>query len=378
MNRSLSYSRARVFDECPAKFKAEYLVERKGGVPEAHLILGSILHEAFDLYVKHLIRTKQGSDFDAMDGIAQRVWISPEREGLSEFYKEEYLDLIENAKDCLIFDDISRVHSSEDKVAVNRAWAPTAYDGGEAFVRGRIDRVDMDDEGNVTVVDYKTGRRIDPVEGSKQLQLYARMARAYWPEAPSITVVLIYVRFKIKRSLTILEGDMEKGREWIEAVGAGIEKAIAMDHFPARPGQACRGCPIFKGCSARQRTGKVTPPGDEAEAYALVERLIMAEREIKDIKEALGGWIDAYGAIDVNGMVLGLFPMYAKEWDAMLVAGILERHGLRPLDYMKVDAKALKALVRKDQSLQAELEAVAEDSSTTQLRLKRSVEEFDA
>ena len=379
MSKSLSYSRARTFDECPAKFKAEYVVARpRGGVSEPHLIMGSIVHEACDRYVKHLKESNQGSDYDAMDRIAEEVWNSPEREGLSQFFKDEYLGLIENSKECLMFDDIASVSSSEMKVAVNAAWQVVAYDSGEAFVRGRIDRVDMDDDGNITIVDYKAGRRVDPVEGSKQLQVYARIARALWPEAPSITVVLVYIRFKIKRSLTILEGDMEKGREWIEAVGRGIEKALELDHFPARPGQACRGCPIFKGCVARERTGKITPPGGEDEAYALVERLIMVERERNDIREALAGWIDDYGSIEVNGMVLGLFPQYAVDWDAQQVATILENHGLRPLEYMKVDAKALKALVRKDQSLQAELDAIAADDSTTVLKLKRSVDEFDA
>ncbi len=377
VTQSLSYSRARVFDECPAKFKAEYIVERaRGGVSEPHLIMGSIGHEACDRYVKHLKESNQGSDYDAMDRIAEEVWNSSERAGLSEFYKDEYLGLIENAKECLIFPDIGLVHSSEMKVAVDRDWNPCDYASGEAFVRGRIDRVDMDHDWNVTIVDYKTGRRIDPVEGSKQLQLYARIARAYWPAAVSITVSLVYIRFKIRRSLTIIDGDMEKGREWIEAVGRGIEKAIAQDHFPARPGQACRGCPIFKGCAARERTGKITPPGDEAQAYALVERLIMVERERKDIQEALGGWIDDYGAIEVNGMVLGLFPAYSVDWDAAQVAGILERHGLRPLDYMNVSAQKLKTVVRRDQSLQIELDAVKVDASTTKLLLKRSVEEF--
>lgn len=343
---------------------------------EPHLVMGSIVHEVADLYVFHLMDDGGGSDFDRLDKIAAEVWDSPERLGLTEYHKEEYLMLVDKIKEQLVFGDISEVQKSEMKVAVNAAWEPCAYDAPDAFVRGRIDRVDQDADGNLTITDYKTGRRIDPVEGSNQLRLYARMARAYWPEAPSITVVLHYLRFGIKRSLTIEDGDMEKGREWIEAVGRNIEKSRVSGYWPATPGQACRGCSIFKNCEARKRTGKITPPGDDAEAYALVERLIIIERERTEIREALNGFVDAFGSIEVNGMVLGLFPKYSVDWDVRQVADILERHGLRAYDYLRVDTVALKKAVRRDQSLQADLDAVKSDSSTTALELKRSVEEF--
>src|SRR3990167_5409465 len=313
MANSLSYSRARSFDECPAKFEAEYESGRKG-VPEPPLIIGSLVHEVADRYVKHLLDISLTSNFDQADRIAREVWDSPERDGLSLAYKDEYFDLIDKLKQSLIFEDIKAVKSCEMMVAVDSHWLKTSYSGIDAFVRGRIDRVDMDHDGNITIVDYKSGHRIDPISGSMQLALYARMAKAYWPTAQTIDIELNYLRHGIVKKARITEQDMERGKDWIESLSKSITKAREQAHWPARPGQARRGCPIFKTCPARLVTGKITPPGDEGEAVGLLERLILVTREREDINEAVKPWIDQFGAIEVNGMMLGLDPVRMREW----------------------------------------------------------------
>lgn len=370
MSYPLSYSRAHTFDECPAKFKAEYLSKSgRSRNTESYLIVGNLIHELCDLYVKHLKDALQSSDFSEFDVIFERVWSSDLREGLSSSLRQEVYDLALIARDMLVFEDIRRVHCAEMEIAVDKDWRPVRYDDATAHVRGKIDRIDIDDEGNIKIVDYKSGHRIVGINDSYQVKLYARLARAHFPEAETIDVELDYFRHRSTRSGRVGPAEMESAEKWIESIGVDIEKAIKTGNYPARPGSACRGCSAFSICPARATTVKPVPPDDESMAVDLVRRLILIEREKKEIMEAIIPWVDQYGTIEVNDMALGYMKENRLEFDVARVATILEKRGLRPLKYMKVDSVAIRSLGRMDEKLAIELEKSARDSSATKLKL---------
>lgn len=369
MKHALSYSRANAFDECPAKFKAEYVGQRRVRNPEPYLVLGSFVHEVCDRYVKHLKATTQASDFKQFDVIFEAVWDSPEREGLPGSAKADAYDLCLVARDMLVFEDIRKVHSAEMEIAVDKDWKPCRYDDPDAFVRGKIDRIDIDDEGNIKIVDYKSGYRITGIADSWQVKLYARLALAHFPEAATIDVELAFFRHRSLRSGRLGAPEMISAQDWIEAIGKDMEKAAKTGNYPARPGAACRGCAAFSICPARATTVKPVPPEDEAAAVNLVQRLILIEREKKEIMESVIPWIDQYGNVEVNDMVLGYVKEQRLEFSVPIVASILENRGLRPLKYMKVDTQALRSIGRMDSKLAAELEKSARDASQTKLKL---------
>ncbi len=370
MAHPLSYSRAKTFEECPAKFAAEYLSGRRGGgIAESYLIVGNIVHECCDQYVKHLVVTHQSSDFAQMDAIFEGVWESELRVGLPESSRSEVYNLCVMARERLVFVDISVVAGSELMLAVDKDWKPLGYDDPKAHVRGKIDRLDIDDEGNAKVVDYKSGHRIVGINESWQIKLYSRLVMAHFPDIKVVDVELDYIRHRSVRSGRLGPDEMEAAKEWIEAVGRGIEKAAKTKSYPAKVGQACRGCSAFNTCPARATTSKPVPPEDEAAAFELVRRLILIERERKEIMESVTPWVDQYGDIEVNGMVLGYKKQVAFEFDVPTVASILEKRGLRPLRYMSVDKAEIKKLGRMDSKIAEELEKSARDTSKTVLKL---------
>lgn len=369
MTYPLSYSRANTFDECPAKFKAQYLGGRRREQDESYLIVGNMLHDLCDRYVQHLMKSLQQSDFNEFDRLFEVCWTDAVRRGLPETARSDVYSLALVARDSLIFENIRRVHAAEMKLAVDKDWKPIDYDSPLAHVRGKVDRIDIDEEGAVLIVDYKSGYRITGIKDSYQVKLYARLMLAHMPELKTIKVALDYFRHKARRSDDLTIEDMESAKDWIEAVGRGIERAAAEKHYPARPGAACRGCAIFNTCPARSESVKAIPPADEGRAVALVARLILIDRERREIMEAITPWIDQYGDVEVNGMVLGYQKRTALEFDVARVAEILERRGLRPLRYMQVDANEIRKLGRMDQKLAAELEKSARDGSSTQLKL---------
>ena len=95
---TLSYSRARTFDECPFRFKVQY-IDKVQHPEEPYLTTGSLVHEVLDRYTKHLQSTKQSSDFPAMEVLAKMVWQEPAfRKDLPESAWPEVLELCIQAR----------------------------------------------------------------------------------------------------------------------------------------------------------------------------------------------------------------------------------------------------------------------------------------
>ena len=369
---TLSYSRARTFDECPFKFKVQY-IDKVQHPEESYLTTGSLVHEVLDRYTKHLQSTKQSSDFPSMEVLSKMVWQEPAfRKDLPESAWPEVLELCIQARESLVFEHISDIQDSELKLAVDTTWRAVPYDSPKAHVRGRVDRLDINDEGIATITDYKTGNRIDGIPGNKQLGTYAGLVLANWPDldATRLRVCLNYVRHEIVKAAMFDPAELEEVKEWYPGIERGIKLCEKSGMWPARPGQACRGCAAFKDCPERQRAVHAVPPENEGAAARLVERLILLDREREETTDALRPWIDQYGSIEVNGMVMGLFPEKRLEYDAPKVWTLLEGRGFSPMQYMRVDTKELKKIGRKDRTLAAELVTLAEDRSITKLKLK--------
>lgn len=369
MSVTLSYTRARVFDECPAKYKAQYIDDRLPKSQDWYLILGSVVHEMLDRYVQHLKTARQPSDFKRMETIFEEVWASQHRDGLAESYREDAANLVETAIRNLIFAKPEVIAASEARLAVDRDWKPVDYDAPEAFLRGRIDRLDIGDEGDALVVDYKTGFKMESIESSKQMPLYGLLVMANFPMVRTVDVELLYLRYEKSKVGRMGEIDFERIKAWVVGIANGIERATASGSWPATPGAACRTCAAFKDCEARKHSGAILPPQDEAAAADLMARLILVEREWGELRSALQAWVDQYGAVEVNGMWLGYTVKNRLQFDTLRVIGLLEKRGLRPNDYLRVDTVMIKKLGRRDRMLAKELEDCSTDASTTELKL---------
>ena len=73
----LSYTRAKLFSMCPARFRAEYIdkIGEAAGIQKPmHLLIGTLLHEVADRYHKHLVATHRSTDYEAIDVVFEEVW----------------------------------------------------------------------------------------------------------------------------------------------------------------------------------------------------------------------------------------------------------------------------------------------------------------
>jgi len=153
-------------------------------------------------------------------------------------------------------------------VATEVPFEATVSAGGrEVVLTGRIDRVEVDRDGRVHVVDFKTGKN-PPAAGDlprhPQLGVYQLAVRSGALHGvdgvgdPPVTggAELVHLRCGVKdggpktQTQAPLESD-DDGTTWIERLLADAVARIVGESFPATPSDACDRCAYQRCCPAQ-------------------------------------------------------------------------------------------------------------------------------
>ena len=135
--------------------------------------------------------------------------------------------------------------------------------GDDAVIRGRADRIELDDD-RLVVVDLKTGKHAptkDEVANDPQLGVYQvavqQGAFAEWSTTPG-GAELLQLRDALKTGAKVQhQPALEPGESWVEDMIGGIAADIRSESFPARPSEACRRCRFRTSCPAQDEGGQV-------------------------------------------------------------------------------------------------------------------------
>ncbi len=127
----------------------------------------------------------------------------------------------------------------------------------EMTIRGILDRIDRDDDGQLIITDYKTGRA--PPEryalGSFfALKIYALLIRHRLGETPK-EVRLLYLNGPTLYQLSVDDQQLDAMEGQLRALWSAIERAISENRFPARPGRLCDWCSYQEICPAFGEAG---------------------------------------------------------------------------------------------------------------------------
>lgn len=243
----LSPSRASDFKLCPQLFKFR-AIDRLPEPSTVYQARGTTAHLAlqrlFDLPAPQ--RTPE-----ALFDLFRKAWVEVKDEeypGLFESVEEERawglesLELLANyflVEDPRSFDPLDReLDMTEDLDSVT--------------MRGILDRMEENENGDLIIVDYKTGKA-PPERYSLSaffaLKIYALLIRKRTGRTP-VELRLLYLNGPDLYRLEVNEGQLVAMEKQVKALWAAIQRAIAQDKFPPRVSRLCDWCSFKEICPA--------------------------------------------------------------------------------------------------------------------------------
>lgn len=247
--RSLSPSKAESFTSCPLAFRFS-AVDRIPEPPTVHTALGTLVHRALERLFWHHPAGQRSPEAAGAELAA--AWVE-----LATAPDIADLGLDEAATASLRADAatlVERYFTLEDPDRVHAVGTELTLEADVAGVRlrGIIDRLDVDDDGGLVVVDYKTGR-VPPERAERArlagVQFYALLCQHVLGRRPA-RVRLLYLRGPLSIEALPSDQGITGVARRTTAVWQAIERACATEDFRPRPSPLCGWCAFKPRCPA--------------------------------------------------------------------------------------------------------------------------------
>ncbi|MFF0816474.1 ATP-dependent helicase [Rhodococcus sp. NPDC003318] len=256
----LSPSTIEQLDACPLR----WALERHGGADgeNTHAVTGTLVHTLVQAVAGKMppdqVRRALAAAWDAVDLGSQ--WYSRREMDRTAQMIDSFSEWLRRTRGELTEVGV--------EVAVDGVLEPRAEGEPAVRLRGRIDRLERDADGRPVVVDVKTARNPvskDAAEQHAQLATYqlaaARGAIDGEPATRPGGARLVFVA-KANRTdgaTQRLQAPLteETEEQWLDLVHAAAA-ATQGPHYPARPNDGCRHCPVTSSCPAQETGRQVT------------------------------------------------------------------------------------------------------------------------
>jgi putative RecB family exonuclease len=247
--RSLSPSKVSAFRHCALAFRFS-AIDRLEEPPAPATTKGTLVHRALErLFWRH--------DPGDRSAEAARAELEAAWEELSDSGEIAALGLEAHEQHALRAEAGSLVEGylrleDPDTVRAVGVELTLEADVGGLLLRGIVDRLDVDDDGELVVVDYKTGRVPSANQENGRLagvQFYALLCEQVLGRRPA-KVRLLYLREPLCIESDPSAQSVRGVRRRTEAVWAAIERACAAHDFRPRPSALCGWCAYKALCPA--------------------------------------------------------------------------------------------------------------------------------
>ena len=243
---SLSPSRVEAFLACPLAFRFAS-IEKLPDPPSVHTTRGSLVHRALELLYLQPAAERTAAALDrCVDAAIAEYRRDPEFTLLgldgaaTERFEHECRALAAN---YLQLEDPTRVQAIGLELHLE---APV----GELTLRGIIDRLDLDEQGELVVTDYKTGRAPSPNFERKSMSgvhFYSFLCESVFGRRPA-AIRLMY----LKSGEVITARPSEQSTRFMTTRTTAVWKAVATacqrDDFRPKPGALCGFCAYQRWC----------------------------------------------------------------------------------------------------------------------------------
>jgi putative RecB family exonuclease len=246
---SLSPSKVSSFKDCALAFRLS-VIERLPEPPSPHAAKGTLVHRALELLMWEEDPSHRTLDV-ALEKLARsipEVLDSSEYEGLemSPDERDEFLQDAESlVRNYFLLEDPGqvRVIGTELRMSVEL---------GTLKLSGIIDRLELDDAGDLVVTDYKTGRA--PSANFEQSKLggvhfYAFLCEQVLGRRPA-RIQLLHLREPIAISAIPSDQSIRGLQQQTGAIWTAVEQACAREDFRPKPGRLCGYCSYHELCPA--------------------------------------------------------------------------------------------------------------------------------
>ncbi|MFW2334960.1 RecB family exonuclease [Ilumatobacter sp.] len=243
---SLSPSRVEAFLSCPLSFRFSS-IEKLPDLPSVASTRGSLVHRALELLFLHAASDRTPAALDrAVETAIAEYRASPDF---------TLLDL--DADQTATFDHECRTLAAnylemEDPTSIREIGLELKLEApvGDLTLRGIIDRLELDADGELIVTDYKTGRAPSPNWERKSLSglnFYSFLCESLFGKRPS-AIRLMYLSSKETITATPNAQSTKFLVTRTNAVWKAVATACERDDFRPRQGPLCNYCSYQRWC----------------------------------------------------------------------------------------------------------------------------------
>lgn len=202
----------------------------------------TIAQEKLDQAVEELIAGDEGSSL-GLEGAGLEQFVADARHLVGNYFVLEDPNKV-------------RVMGTELRMQVDIGPVPDGaqgHGGGRLRLRGIIDRLEMDDNGDLIVTDYKTGRA--PGQSHEQSRLggvhfYAFLCEQVLGRRPA-RVQLFYLREPLAICTTPSDQSITGLERQATAIWAAVKRSCLLEDFRPKPGPLCDWCGYHAYCPAK-------------------------------------------------------------------------------------------------------------------------------
>lgn len=245
-----SHSRLSCYEQCPQKFKFQYIDKIETEEEETvEAFLGIRVHEALE----KLYRDLQYQKKDTLEELL--VWLRQQwQENWSddiiivntEYTAENYLMMAEK----YLSDYYVRYHPFNQgrSVALEELIRITLDESGQYKLQGYIDRLTEIKDGVYEIHDYKTNSRLplaDYIRTDRQLALYMIGVKNQYPDVTHVRLIWHFLKFD--KEIDSTRTDAELAQLKLDTIQL-IERIERDEQFKANPGFLCKWCEYQSCC----------------------------------------------------------------------------------------------------------------------------------
>ncbi|CAG4921358.1 MULTISPECIES: PD-(D/E)XK nuclease family protein [Acidithrix] len=250
---SITASKVSSFKECGLAFRLS-VIEKLPQPTTLWTIRGTLTHAVLErMYFQ--IEPKDRTKKTAIE-IVRQVW--------NESLVDNSLEVIlgpghsQAGRDALFQETIALVlkdFEAEDPSHVNAIATELRLETtlGDTILRGVIDRLDLNDDGSLTVTDYKTGKLPGQIQENERLTgvyFYALLCERVLGTRPK-SVQLIYLKDATRIVATPTDQVLRGLESKTEAIWKAVCHACEKEDFRPRPSRMCRFCHYQELCPAQ-------------------------------------------------------------------------------------------------------------------------------